>query len=329
MLNPHPVKFKYSSPVQLHMSFDPASFVENAVREIQSKVGDQLALAACSGGVDSTVTAILAKMALGDRLKVVYIDDGFRRFKEPEESVKLLKSCGLNVELVDAREEFYAAVRGLRDAEEKRKAFRHTFYTVLGRVARKFGARFLVQGTIAPDIIETAGGVKTQHNVLEQIGIDPRAYGFEVIEPLRELYKPQVRALARYLGLPAEISEKMPFPGPGLLIRVLGEATPERVEIVRQATRIVEEEARTLGAFQAFAALLEGRATGVKQGKRVYGYIVAVRVVDSVETVTATAREVPYSLLKRIARRITEEIPEVVRVVYDVTDKPPATIEYE
>ncbi len=311
------------------MPFDSASFVESAVREIQSKVNGQLALAACSGGVDSTVAAVLAKRAIGDKLRAVYIDDGFRRFKEPEETVKLLKSCGLDVETVDAREEFYAAVRGLRDAEEKRKAFRHTFYTVLGRVAKALGARFLVQGTIAPDVIETAGGVKTQHNVLAQVGVDPRAYGFEVIEPLRELYKPQVRALARYLGLPAEISEKMPFPGPGLLIRVLGEVTPEKVEIVRQATRIVEEETRALGAFQAFAALLEGKATGIKQGRRVYGYIVAIRVVDSAEALTATAREVPYPLLKRIARRIIEEVPGVARVVYDVTDKPPATIEYE
>lgn len=311
------------------MSFDPVSFVENAVKEIQGIVKGQLTIAACSGGVDSTVAAVLARRAIGGKLKAVYIDDGFRRFREPEESVKLLRSCGLDVEFIDAKEEFYSAVKGLRDAEEKRKAFRHTFYTVLGRTAKTFGARFLVQGTIAPDVIETAGGVKTQHNVLAQIGIDPRLYGFEVIEPLKELYKPQVRAVARYLGLPAEISEKMPFPGPGLLIRVLGETTPEKVEIVRQATRIVEEETKALGAFQAFAALLEGKATGVRQGKRVYGHIIAVRVVDSVETVTAIAREVPYPLLKKIAKRITEEVPGVARVVYDITDKPPATIEYE
>ncbi|MEM2592165.1 MAG: hypothetical protein QXI60_06230, partial [Thermofilaceae archaeon] len=247
----------------------------------------------------------------------------------PEATVQLLRSLGLDVELIDAKNEFYNAVRGLRDAEEKRKAFRHTFYTVLGRAAKSWGARFLVQGTIAPDIIETVGGVKTQHNVLVQLGLDPRAYGFEVVEPLRELYKPQVRQLARYLGLPKEISEKMPFPGPGLLIRVVGEATPEKVDIVRRATRIVEEETRGLGAFQAFAVLLEGRATGVKGGKRVYGYIVAVRVVESEDAVTARASELPYPLLKRIANRIINEVPEVARVLYDVTDKPPATIEFE
>ncbi|MEM1523101.1 MAG: glutamine-hydrolyzing GMP synthase [Thermofilaceae archaeon] len=311
------------------MEFDPKAFLEKAVEEVRSRVGGERAIAACSGGVDSTVSALIARIALGDRLKAVYIDDGFRRLGEPEATVQLLRSLGLDVELIDAKNEFYNAVRGLRDAEEKRKAFRHTFYTVLGRAAKSWGAMFLVQGTIAPDIIETVGGVKTQHNVLVQLGLDPRAYGFEVVEPLRELYKPQVRQLARYLGLPKEISEKMPFPGPGLLIRVVGEATPEKVDIVRRATRIVEEETRGLGAFQAFAVLLEGRATGVKGGKRVYGYIVAVRVVESEDAVTARASELPYPLLKRIANRIINEVPEVARVLYDVTDKPPATIEFE
>ncbi|MEM1714649.1 MAG: glutamine-hydrolyzing GMP synthase [Thermofilaceae archaeon] len=311
------------------MEFDPKAFLEKAVEEVRSRVGGERAIAACSGGVDSTVSALIARIALGDRLKAVYIDDGFRRLGEPVAMVQLLRSLGLDVELIDAKNEFYNAVRGLRDAEEKRKAFRHTFYTVLGRAAKSWGARFLVQGTIAPDIIETVGGVKTQHNVLVQLGLDPRAYGFEVVEPLRELYKPQVRQLARYLGLPKEISEKMPFPGPGLLIRVVGEATPEKVDIVRRATKIVEEETRGLGAFQAFAVLLEGRATGVKGGKRVYGYIVAVRVVESEDAVTARASELPYPLLKRIANRIINEVPEVARVLYDVTDKPPATIEFE
>ncbi|MEM1667863.1 MAG: glutamine-hydrolyzing GMP synthase [Thermofilaceae archaeon] len=311
------------------MEFDPKAFLEKAVEEVRSRVGGERAIAACSGGVDSTVSALIARIALGDRLKAVYIDDGFRRLGEPVAMVQLLRSLGLDVELIDAKNEFYNAVRGLRDAEEKRKAFRHTFYTVLGRAAKSWGARFLVQGTIAPDIIETVGGVKTQHNVLVQLGLDPRAYGFEVVEPLRELYKPQVRQLARYLGLPKEISEKMPFPGPGLLIRVVGEATPEKVDIVRRATKIVEEETRGLGAFQAFAVLLEGRATGVKGGKRVYGYMVAVRVVESEDAVTARASELPYPLLKRIANRIINEVPEVARVLYDVTDKPPATIEFE
>jgi GMP synthase (glutamine-hydrolysing) len=311
------------------MRFDPREFVERAVEEIRRTVGDARAVAACSGGVDSTVAAVLARRALGDRLTAVYINDGFRREGEPEWAVSMLQRLGLNVLLVDARREFLEAVRGLRDAEEKRRAFRHTFYSVLGRVAREVGARYLVQGTIAADVVETVRGVKTQHNVLVQLGLDPRTYGFEVVEPLRELYKPQVRELARFLGLPPEISERMPFPGPGLLVRVVGEVTEEKLEIVRKATRIVEEEFAGLGAFQAFAAVLEGRATGIVGGERRYGYMVAVRAVRSEDALTAEPLEVPFELLRRVADRITREVPGVVRVLYEVTGKPPATIEYE
>ncbi len=311
------------------MGFDPREFVERAVEEIRRTVGDARAVAACSGGVDSTVAAVLARRALGDRLVAVYINDGFRREGEPEWAVSMLQRLGLNVLLVDARREFLEAVRGLRDAEEKRKAFRHTFYSVLGRAARGVGARYLVQGTIAADVVETVRGVKTQHNVLVQLGLDPRTYGFEVVEPLRELYKPQVRELARFLGLPPEISERMPFPGPGLLVRVVGEVTEEKLEIARKATRIVEEEFAGLGAFQAFAAVLEGRATGIVGGERRYGYMVAVRAVRSEDALTAEPLEVPFELLRRVAERITREVPGVVRVLYEVTGKPPATIEYE
>jgi len=311
------------------MGFDPREFVERAVEEIRRTVGDARAVAACSGGVDSTVAAVLARRALGDRLVAVYINDGFRREGEPEWAVSMLQRLGLNVLLVDARREFLEAVRGLRDAEEKRKAFRHTFYSVLGRVAREVGARYLVQGTIAADVVETVRGIKTQHNVLVQLGLDPRTYGFEVVEPLRELYKPQVRELARFLGLPPEISERMPFPGPGLLVRIVGEVTEEKLEIVRKATRIVEEEFAGLGAFQAFAAVLEGRATGIVGGERRYGYMVAVRAVRSEDALTAEPLEAPFELLRRVADRITREVPGVVRVLYEVTGKPPATIEYE
>ncbi|MEM0087703.1 MAG: glutamine-hydrolyzing GMP synthase [Thermofilum sp.] len=311
------------------MSFDPRRFVEEAVSEIRRIVGDSLAVAACSGGVDSTVAAVLARMALGDRLRAVYIDDGFRRLGEPERTVELLKGLGLDVELVNARREFLEAVKGLRDAEEKRKAFRHTFYSVLGRVARELGARYLVQGTIKADIVETVGGVKTQHNVLVQLGLDPRTYGFEVVEPLRELFKPQVREVARFLGLPREISEKMPFPGPGLLVRVVGEVTEEKLEVARLATRVVEEELSGLGAFQVFAAVLSDRATGLVGGERRYGYVVAVRAVRSEDALTAEPLEVPFELLRKVAERITREVPGVVRVLYEITGKPPATIEYE
>lgn len=311
------------------MSFDPRSFVEKAVAEIRRVVGDSAAIAACSGGVDSTVAAALAKMALGGRLKAVYINDGFRRLGEPEQTVKMLESLGFDVVLIDARREFLEAVRGLSDAEEKRKAFRHTFYSVLGRVARELGTRYLVQGTIKADIVETVGGVKTQHNVLVQLGLDPRAYGFEVVEPLRELYKPQVREVARFLSLPREISEKMPFPGPGLLVRVVGEVTEERLEVARLAHKVVEEELSGLGAFQVFAAVLSGRATGLVGGERRYGYVVAVRAVRSEDALTAEPLEIPFELLRKVAERITREVPGVVRVLYEVTGKPPATIEYE
>lgn len=309
--------------------FDPASFVKRAVEEVEKAVGDGRAIAACSGGVDSTVAAVIAKLAIGDRLKAIYIDDGFRRFREPELSIELLRKVGLNVELVDAKLKFFKAVEGLEDAEDKRKAFRHTFYKVLGGEAEKFEAKFLVQGTIAADVMETVGGIKTQHNVLVQVGLDPGSYGFQLIEPLKELYKPQVREVARYLGLPKEVSERMPFPGPGLLIRVVGEVTPEKVEVVRMATKVVEEEAEAFESFQAFTILLKGMATGVVEGRRAYGRIVAIRIVESKDALRATAKELPYKVLKRMAKRIINEVPGVARVLYDVTDKPPATIEFE
>ena len=311
------------------MSFDPREFYLRAVDEIRRVVGEERAIAACSGGVDSTVSAIIAKRAIGDKLIPVYIDDGFRRIGEPENVIKLLRGIGLDVRFIDARKEFLDALRGVRDAEEKRKIFRHVFYTVLGRVAREYGAKYLVQGTIAADVIETQRGIKTQHNVLKQIGLDPRTYGFEVIEPLKDLFKPQVRELAKYLGLPKEIWAKMPFPGPGLMIRVVGEVTEEKLQIAKIANKIVEEELSEQNYFQVFAAVLSDKVTGVKEGSRVYGYAVVVRAVLSEDAMTAKAAEIPYDKLKRIAERIIREAPGVARVLYDITDKPPATIEYE
>jgi len=186
-----------------------------------------------------------------------------------------------------------------------------------------------VQGTIAADIIETKGGIKTQHNILEQIGIDPeKGFGFKVVEPVKDLFKPQVREVAKELGLPEMIYGRMPFPGPGLATRVVGEVTPERVSLVRRATQIVEEEIESLKPFQAFAVLLSDRGTGVEEGKRKFGEIVIVRSVESKDAMTAEPSEVPWKVLMKISRRITGEIPEVVRVAYEITPKPPATIEY-
>jgi len=309
--------------------FDAKNFINKSVDEIRVKVKDGGVVGACSGGVDSTVVATLVRKAIGDRLLAVFIDDGLRREGEPRHAVKVLKELGMRVRLTDAKREFFQALKGVTDAEEKRKVFRHEFYSVLGRVIKDEGARYLAQGTIAADIVETVRGIKTQQNVLEQIGIDPKTYGFELIEPLKELYKPQVRAVARELNLPKEVSERMPFPGPGLCVRVLGEVTKERIDIIRKATEIVEEETKNLEAFQSFAVLYGDRATGIKDGKRVYGNIIAVRAVESADAITAKAMEIPYETLKRISEKITGEIPEVVRVCYDVTDKPPGTIEYE
>lgn len=310
--------------------FNVEEFVRKSVEEIKKEIEDKKAIAACSGGVDSTVAAMLAKIAIGENLKVVHINDNFRRSGESEKVVEELKQLGFDVILVNARREFMNALKGVSDAEEKRRIFRKTFYEILAKVAKEENAKFLIQGTIAADIIETAGGIKTQHNVLEQIGIQPRdLYGFKIVEPLKDLFKPQVREVSRYLNLPKDISERMPFPGPGLLIRVVGEVTEEKLEILRKATQIIENEFSSEDIFQAFGVILPGKATGIVNGKREYGYIIAIRVVKSKDAMTAEVPKIPFEKLKHVAKEITTQIPKVTRVVFDITDKPPATIEYE
>lgn len=283
---------------------------------------------AVSGGVDSSTCAALTHLAVGKQLTMVFIDTGLMREKEAEMVKGAFCDLGMNLEIVEAQEAFFAGLAGKLDPEEKRIAFRTIFYQVLGREIKNRGINSLVQGTIKADILETVGGVKTQHNVLTQIGIDSKQWGFEVIEPLRDLFKDQVREVARVLGLPQEIYNRMPFPGPGLATRVVGEVTRERVELVRKATQIVEEETAQFYPFQAFAALLSDKATGVKEGKRAFGEIVAVRAVESEDALTACPTEIPWEALKKIQQKITQEIPQVVRVFYDLTPKPPATIEY-
>jgi GMP synthase (glutamine-hydrolysing) len=309
--------------------FDAKEFVENSLEEIRKIVGDHKVISACSGGVDSTVTTALVHKAVGEKLVAVFIDDGLRREGEPEFVVRTLKNLNIRTKYVDAKAEFFAVFKGKTDAEEKRKAFRDKFYKTLGKVAKEEQIEFIAQGTIKADVIETVKGIKSQHNVLEQIGINPEIYGYKILEPLRELFKPDVRKVARELGLAEEISERMPFPGPALSLRVLGEVTPEKVAVVRKATVIVEEETKKLGTFQNFAVLHNDKATGIKKGERVYGNIITVRIVDSTDAVTAKARQVPYEVLMRISERITGEIPSVVRCLYDITDKPPSTIEFE
>lgn len=309
--------------------FHPRAFIKKSIGEIGKRAREENVIAACSGGVDSTTATFLAHMAVQERMLAVFIDDGMRREGEPEFVIEQFRTLRWRYKCVNAKNSFFEALKNKRDAEEKRKAFRETFYKKLGEIARDEGAKFLVQGTIAADILETAGGIKTQHNVLQQIGIDSKQYGFELIEPLRHLYKPQVRMVASELGLSKEVSKRMPFPGPALSVRVLGEVTPERVSIVRKATEIVEEETRNINAFQSFAVLLSDKATGVKNGKRLYGDIITIRVVESEDAITAGVIQVPYETLFKMSQRITSEISSVARCLYDLTPKPPATIEFE
>jgi len=306
-------------------------FIEEKIDEIRRRVGSENAINALSGGVDSSAVTVLGHRAIGDQLKTVFIDTGVMREGEPEMVAQSFKKIGVTVYLIEAQAEFFKAFKGIIGPEEKRKTFRDTFYSVLGRAVKESGAKFLLQGTIAADISETRRGVKTQHNILEQIGIDPQIYGFQVIEPLRDLYKDGVREVARTLGLPQEIFNRMPFPGPGLATRIIGEVTPERVTVVREAVKIVEEEVGPLKPFQAFAVLLNDKATGVtgsEEGRRSFGDMIAIRSVESRDAIRAEVTEIPWELLRKIQKRIIAEIPSVNKVLYDLTPKPPSTIEY-
>lgn len=397
--------------------FTPKSFVETQIEELKKTIGNERALVAVSGGVDSATCAVLTHKALGENLVCVILDDAFMRVGEPEHVAEVLSKPPFNVsmKIVDVRERFVEAMKGLIDAEEKRKKFRETFYQVLGETAKKEGCEILVQGTIRADIEETVGGVKTQHNVLEQMGINPmERFGFKVVEPLVTLYKSQVRMVARFLELPVEFSERQPFPGPGLSVRVVGEIRPDKLETVKKATAIVEGELAEQKPSQYFAVIIDNeealqqsgithmqdtvarvlnvpsrnvqvkifrdRATGVKGGERRYGeivgikvqtmnerihyvtlqnlialqsriitenpavarvfyavrdviekklYVIGIRSVQTKDFLTARVSEIPWATLDRAAEKVIEECPNVSGVYYDVTPKPPATIEME
>jgi GMP synthase (glutamine-hydrolysing) len=398
-------------------SFDVKSFVETQIKEIKKSIGNEKALVAVSGGVDSSTCAVLTHRAIGENLVCVMLDDAFMREGEPEHVAEILSKPPLNVptKVVNVRERFLQNMKDVSDAEEKRKIFRETFYQVLGEVAKKEGCKVLVQGTIRADIVETVGGVKTQHNVLEQMGINPmERYGFKVVEPLVALYKSQVRMVAIYLGLPAEISERQPFPGPGLSVRVVGEIRVDKLETLKKATAIVERELEQHKPSQYFAVIIDNeealekpeiqriqenvarllnvpsrsvymkifrdKATGVEGGKRRYGkilgvkvetvngkvhqtdiqkivsiqtkiitenptvarvlyavrdsaekklYVIGVRAVQTKDFLTAEVSGIPWTTLNKVAEKIIEECPNVSTVYYDVTPKPPATIEME
>lgn len=397
--------------------FNPEKFVAKQVGQIKKVVGTDRALIAVSGGVDSTTCAALTYRALGENLLCVMLDDAFMRSGEPKRVAQLLSKppLSLPVRILNARERFLTALKGLSDAEEKRKAFRETFYKTLGETAEKEGFRFLVQGTIRADIDETIGGVKTQHNVLSQMGINPiERYGFQVIEPLVSLYKPQVREVARHLKVPSEMSERQPFPGPGLSVRVVGEVRADKLELLKKATLITEEKLDKHQPSQYFAAIIDNeemphyprlmnikerisrflnvpsrnvslrvfrdKATGVKGGERRYGeiaaikvltekgnvyqpsikelvalqneviregqslarvlyaireeterkpYVIALRAIQTYDFLSAKVSEIPWATLDETAQKILETSPDVSNVYYDVTPKPPATIEME
>lgn len=395
--------------------FNPREFVEKEIEEIKRVIGNNKALIAVSGGVDSSTCAVLTHMAIGDNLICVILDDAFMRLNEPEMVAETLLKPPLNlpVKIERVQERFLKALEGLSDAEEKRKAFRATFYEVLSEIARREGCEYLVQGTILADIIETKEGVKTQHNVLEQVGINTRKlYGFKVVEPLASLLKWQVREVARYLKIPPEISERQPFPGPGLAVRVVGEIRADKLMVLKRATAIVEDNLTIYEPSQYFAAIVDNRfklysninriegivakslkvrpdnvsvrvfgdkATGVSGRIRKYGNIVAVKclsedgiympplssllemqksiidvnpsvtrvlylvsdigehkqysiIIRAIQTrdfLTAQVADIPWSCLNETAKRILEICPEISAVYYDVTPKPPATIEME
>ena len=393
---------------------DVASFVKAQVKMIEEALGNEKALIAVSGGVDSTVSAILTHKALGDNLICAFIDDNFMRLGEPDRVKAMLSAPPLNlpVGILNERERFMKALKGLVDAEDKRKAFRETFYQTLSDAALAEECKYLVQGTIKADIEETQGGIKTQHNILEQIGINPvEKFGYKVIEPIKSLYKYQVREVARYLGAPEIASERQPFPGPGLSVRVVGEITDDKLDQVKVATSVVEESFLMLKPAQYFTAILSGgsyevpkilkreaveainregiqvytrylseKATGIVEGNRAYGlvstfkvldysdnvvqldyeildvmrskiqesfpeitrvlyqiggrpdgegYIIAMRSVETQDFLTAEITEVPWDILISTANKILTACPKVDKVYYDITPKPPATVEYE
>ncbi|NIP33883.1 MAG: ExsB family transcriptional regulator [Thermoplasmata archaeon] len=304
-------------------------FIDKQVDEIRSVVGDGVAINALSGGVDSSVVTMLGHRALGDRLRTIFVDSGIMRRGEPEWVHSVFKDLGVEVEVLDAHSEFFGALKGLTDPEEKREAVTQTFYkTVFGRAVRESGAKYLLQGTNYTDVEETVAGIKRQHNILEQLGIDTESmFGYKVLEPLIQLRKSGVRRVGKALGLPEEVYNAPPFPGPALATRVIGEVTPERVATVRLANFIVEEELRGSGAFQYLAILHEDRVTGISGGERDFGQQIEVRCWDSTDAVKGTPTKLPFESLERLGNRIATEVPGVVSVTYNITTKPPSTIE--
>jgi len=317
-------------------NWKPASLIEGAIDEVRKTVMDEKAIIALSGGIDSSTAAILASKAIGRNLAAVFVDHGFMREGEPEFVEKTFTELGVNILVIDAQKRFLKRLEDVVDPEEKRRIIGEEFIKVFEEIAEKTASEYLIQGTIYPDRIESgvrkhSEKIKSHHNVA---GIPIRIKFKAVLEPLRDLYKDEVREMAKSLGLPNEIVHRQPFPGPGLAVRIVGEITSDRVELLKKADRIVAEEIEENkelkdGLWQYFAILTNTKSTGVKGDSRAYGYVLAVRVVESREAMTASFARVPYDVLETISTRITNELPQITRVVYDITHKPPATIEWE
>ncbi len=316
--------------------FNSDKFIEEKSKEIKNKIKGN-AIIGISGGVDSTTVALLVDKAIGKKLKCILVDTGYMRKNEIENNEKMLKEVGLNILVVDAKKRFYEKLKGVRDPEKKRKIIGELFIRIFEEVARRENAEYFIQGTIAPDWIESGGGLRDRIKSHHNVGGLPDKIGFKIVEPLRDLYKDEVRIIGQKLGLPQKIYERQPFPGPGLAVRIVGETTPERTRIIREACAIVEEEIEQAvkkkemkRPWQYFAVLLPFKAVGVHGDIRAYKNIVVVRAVESIDGMSGAYSKIPHKVLEKISIRITNTLKDYIsRVVFDITNKPPGTIEYE
>jgi GMP synthase (glutamine-hydrolysing) len=320
---------------QCEPNWKPASLIAEKIIKMKNIIGEDKAVIALSGGIDSSAAAIIATKAIGDNLTAIFVDHGFMRQGEPEFVEETFRKIDVKVKVVRARERFFKKLEGIIDPEEKRRIIGNEFIFVFEEVAKGTGAKYLIQGTIYPDKIESgfrkhSEKIKTHHNVA---GLPTNIKFTAIIEPLEDLYKDEVRKLAKHLGLPNKIVRRQPFPGPGLAVRVIGALTKEKVDLVRRADKIVQEMIEKTNLknrlWQYFAVITNSKSTGVKGDSRAYGYVLAIRIVESREAMTASFAKIPYNLLEKISTRITNELPLITRVVYDITHKPPATIEWE
>ena len=318
------------------MPFNPEKFIEESKKYIKEAIGAGKAIIALSGGVDSFTAASLAAIAIPNQLFAVYVDTGLMRKNESRKVSEAAAKVGIKLKIINAAEKFFAALKGIEDPEQKRRRIGELFIRIFEEEAKKDKVTFLIQGTIAPDWIESGGAgrdrIKSHHNV----GALPEKMHLKLCEPLRELYKHEVREVCKKLGLPDYIYARQPFPGPALAVRIVGEVTREKVKIVQEASAITEEEIELAAKakmielpWQYFAGLLSSKAVGVRGDERAYQYIVLIRAVRSLDGMTANFSQMDWKVLQKISTRITNEIKEVGRVVYDITHKPPGTIELE